>query len=173
MSKIHEGLNLLGRELGAAMKAPSFWVSMLTRALVLFLGLSILFKWAYRDENWTFIRAAEMVATSWSFYILAIGFGAVGRAIDDRHVAISEVVRAISYRTFILGKPLDICTVIGLFLAGVGEKSYATLIALACGVVHVNRIIGCDTSEVLKDLPVRQNKRGFATYEGDTPPQTR
>ena len=173
MSKIHEGLNLLGRELGAAMKAPSFWVSMLTRALVLFLGLSILFKWAYRDENWTFSRAAEMVATSWSFYLLAVGFGVIGRAIDDRQLAIMEVARALTYRTFVLAKPLDLFTVIGLFLAGVGEKSYAALIALACGFVHVNRIIGCDASEVLKDLPVRQNKRGFATYEGDFPPQTR
>ena len=173
MSKIHEGLNLRVRELGAAMKDPSFWVSMLTRALVLFLGLSILFKWAYRDENWTFSRAAEMVATSWSFYLLAIGFGAVGRAIDDRHLTILEVVRALAYHTFVLGKPLDFCVVIGLFLAGVGEQSYATLIALACGVVYVNRIVGCDTSEILKDLPVRQNRRGFAAYEGDFPPQTR
>ena len=173
MSKIGEGLSLLGSELGSAIKAPSFWVSMFIRALVLFLGLSILFKWAYRAENWTFSQAAEMVATSWSFYLLAIGLGAVGRAIDDRHMEISEVARGLTYRVFILGKPLDLFTVIGLFLAGIGEKSYATLIALACGAVHVNRIIGCDTSEVLKDLPVRQKKRGFATYESDYPPQTR
>ena len=173
MRKIREGLSLLRSELGAAIKVPSFWVSMLVRVLVLFLGLSILFKWAYQAENWTFIRAAEMVLTSWSFYLLAIGFGAVGRAIDDRHLTILEVVRVLAYHTFVLWKPLDFCVVIGLFLAGVGEQSYATLIALACGVVYVNRIVGCDTSEILKELPVRQNKRGFAAYVGDFPPQTR
>jgi hypothetical protein len=166
-------VRLFGIELGQAIRSPSFWLSMLTRTLVLFLGLSILFKWAYRAENWTFNRAAEMVFTNWSFYLLAIGFGAVGRAVDDRNLSISEIARVLTHRTLTLSRPLDLFAVIGLFLAGVGEQSYATLIALICGAIHVNRIIGCDASNELKSLPHREKKRGFATYEGDFPPQTR
>ncbi len=171
--QIGQGMKLFLSELGKALRSPTFWLSCLLRPLVLTLGASFVVKWTTASQSLSLIESLKLLLREPAFYIVWILASGLGRPIDDKDVSFWDLLRVFANQIFVPSKAVCFWSVIAVFCSGVGLQSHAKFIAILTFGLYVLRIIDCESQKVLDSLTPKARKRGFATFDGEFPPQTR
>lgn len=171
--RIRADLKLILSELWNAAHSSSSWFSFLCRSALQILAITFFVKWLHQMDEWTFTETISNVVASWPTYLSLCYFGATGRAIDDRTATMTDIARALGHQLLVLPTMMTFWGGLGLLLRGIGYTDAGTGILVAVAIGYALRVISADTDKVLSRIPKSERKRGFATYEGDFPRQTR